>query len=195
MTFQSDFFKSNLCLNNLEWLTWLIMREWRAIYEFKIVKIKLIIQTLTKSAYYHSAPILRRKICERSKPVQFLVVWTEMMSTELFKKVELDPVKCLLYPHHTHKHTVHCGHIALDSYEDVRGFCLWLNHPECSASCCTVGSSNCVFVSNGWSVLCGDEIQLLQTPSDPAATLSKSVLSGQAWPPPSFHCLRLKHTS
>lgn len=34
--------------------------------------------------------------------------------------------------------------------------------PTVPASCCTVGSSNSVFVSNGRTALCGDEIQLLQ---------------------------------
>lgn len=66
-------------------------------------KIELIILTLIKSAHYHPACIVN---CEMSKPVQFLMVWTEVMSTELFKTVSITPPVS-----HTHTQTdVHCRH-------------------------------------------------------------------------------------
>lgn len=127
---------------------------------------------------------------------QYSFWWFELKwcRPNYLKIVDLDSVKYLLYPCHTHtsiQYTVDT--IALDSYEDVCGFCLWLNHPLRSASSCIVGSSNSVFVSNGWTVLCGDEIQLLQTPCNLTTTLSKQ---SQTWPHPSFyfHCHWLKYT-
>lgn len=84
-------------------------------------------------------------------------------------------MKYLLYPSHT-SHTQHAAHCRHHCYRLIWR-CAWIlfviKHPLCSASCCTVGSSNSVFISNGWTVLCGGEIQLLQTPCDFTATLSR----------------------
>lgn len=74
------------------------------------------------------------------------MVLPEVMSTELFKNSRTGFSEITYYTPVTHtniNYTVDT--IALDSYEDVCGFCLWSNHPLCSASCCTMGSTVFVF--------------------------------------------------
>lgn len=117
--------------------------------------------------------------------------WCRLNYLKKNSRLGFSEISIIPLSHTNIQHTVDT--IALDSYEDVCGFYLWLNRPLRLASSCIVGSSNSVFVSNGWTVLCGDEIQLLQTPCNLTATLSKQ---SQTWPHPSFyfHCLWLKQT-
>lgn len=175
---QSDFNKSNLCLN-MNWSYW--PDYWdgsEGLYEFRgFLPNWSWSLTWPKPSHCQAARIPRRisnetKCEQKKKTVQFLMVRAEVMSTNNIQIVELDSVKCLFPLSHAKNIQYTVDTIALDSYEDVYGFCLWLNHVLCLASCCSVGSSQRVFVSNGWTVLCGDEIQLLQTPCDVTATLS-----------------------
>ena len=54
---QSDFYKSNLCLNWSEWPAWLLKSEGLSVILKCFTKFKLIILTLKKSAHYHPACI------------------------------------------------------------------------------------------------------------------------------------------
>lgn len=141
-----------------------------------LAKFKLITLTLTNLII--TLLVYREETKQTVKDQnQYSFWWFQLKWCRLnyLKIVEPDTVKYLLYPCHTHTHT-HIQYtvdtIALDSWR-----CAWIlfviKHPLCSASCCTVGSSNSVFISNGWTVLCGGEIQLLRTPCDLTATLSK----------------------
>ena len=109
---------------------------------------------------------------------QYSFWWFQLKWCRLnyLKMVELDSVNYLLYPCHSHTHAniqYTVDTIALDSYKDVCGFCLWLN-AHCARFpaalwvplavflfpmdelCCVVVKSNC-----------------FETPCDPTATLSK----------------------
>lgn len=124
-------------------------------------KIELIILTLIKSAHYHPACIVN---CEMSKPVQFLMVRTEVMSTELFKTVSITP------PSLSHTQTYTVDTIAVDSCEDVCGSCLWLHRPlGVPLHRGFLKQCFCFW----WTAPCGDEIQLLQTPCTRKDTLSE----------------------
>lgn len=85
----------------------------------------------------------------------------EIILTGLFKGNSLEPLICLIDPH--------IYHTELSRHNSIRlvwkwcDLCLWLHLPLCPTSCCTVGLSDSVFISIGWSLPCGDEILLLQT--------------------------------
>lgn len=157
---QSDFYKSNLCLNwTDEW------HERRAVLwsqAFRQIQAGHANIDNVCSLSPGSCPAKKHKLnCESSKPVQFLMVLTEVMSTELFKNSETGYSEISIIPvtHVTNiQHTVDT--IAIGSFEDVRGFCLWLN-PRCvqlpaalwvpltvflfpmDELCCVVVKSNC----------------------------------------------------
>lgn len=121
------FTRSNLCLNWSDWPDYL-HDEWRATYEFKCFsKFKLIILTLTKSAHYHPASCEESQTKQTVKDQNQYSFWwfkLEWCRLNYLKIVKLDSVKYLFPPSHTNmQYTVDT--IALDSYEDVCGFCLW----------------------------------------------------------------------
>lgn len=91
------------------------------------------------------------------------MVWTEVMSTELLQNCRTEFCELSIIPlSHTPTTCIQCtvDTIAWHSYEDVCGFCLWLN-AHCARLPAAPWVPLTVFLFP-MGELCGDDIQLLQ---------------------------------